>query len=309
VLAVPLAATAGPLVYYLALGRTDSAWHRVSQPNDFPHFGLWLYLTFLPFVLLALPGWPGRQLDLQQRMVRLWPAVAFVVYLALQRSWIYHAFVGVSLPLAVLTVNGWRRMAARNRRLPARLLPALAVAGLGILTVPGTFYYLQRLHREAAEHFVASDEAKALRFLAHAPRGGVLAREPLGTAVPAFADHQTWVGHPTWTPDYGARVAAADALFAGRLSALQARALVRETGARFVLADCRARGDLARLLGQTVGPARHFGCAAVYEVAAAGRPVLGSRLTARGPARACKTTWRTEKPWGERRAKRVCSVT
>jgi hypothetical protein len=45
-----------------------------------------------------------------------------------------------------------------------------------------------------------------------------------------------------------------------------ARSLARATGARFVLADCRATGDLGRLLGPLVVSSRRFGCAAVYQL-------------------------------------------
>jgi hypothetical protein len=274
VVVLPLLATALPLIYYLALSRTDSAWHRVSQPNHFAHFGSWLYLTLVPFALLAAPGWLGRNLDLQQRIVRLWPLVAFAEYLALHSSWIYHAFVGVSLPLAILAVNGWGRLGAAGRWLSPRLRPVLALSIVALVTGPGTIYYLQRLHREAAQHFVVAPEASALRYLARAGSGGVLAREPLGTTVPAFTDQRTWVGHPTWTPNYGARVAAAEALFSGRLSAYPflAKWVVRTSGARFLLADCQARADLIKLLGSMLTSARHFGCATVYEVASPGRP-------------------------------------
>jgi hypothetical protein len=134
-------------------------------------------------------------------------------------------------------------------------------------TVPGTVYYLKRLHDEAPQHFLAAGEARALRFLAalHAP-GGVLAREPLGSAVPAFAGRRSWVGHPSWTPDWPGRAALADRLFAARLDATAARALVQGSGARFLLADCGSRVDMRRLLGSLISGTQRFGCAVVYRV-------------------------------------------
>jgi hypothetical protein len=41
---------------------------------------------------------------------------------------------------------------------------------------------------------------------------------------------------------------------------------VRRSGARFLLADCQRRVDLAPLLRRVAGPPRRFGCAAVYRV-------------------------------------------
>jgi hypothetical protein len=251
-------ATAAPLVYYFALSHTDSAWHGVSQPNNFPHFGIWFYATMLPIAALALPGVRRERLDTAGRLLLLWPLAATVVYISLSSSWIYHSFAGVSLPLAILIVNGRRRLGVRT---------VLGALGVGLLTLPGIVFYLQKLHDEAAQHFLARDEASALRYLATAPgAGGVLAREPLGSAVPAFTGRQTWVGHPTWTPNAAVRASQADALFAGRLDPAAAAALVRQSGARFVLADCRTRADVAALLGPTLASATRFGCAVVYRV-------------------------------------------
>ena len=111
-------------------------------------------------------------------------------------------------------------------------------------------------------------EAEALAALARSRTpGGVLARLPLGAAVPAFAGRHTWVGHPLWTPDYPQRAARANALFSGGLSPPAARMLVRSTGARFLLADCGARADLNSLLGAgLVASSRRFGCATVVQI-------------------------------------------
>jgi hypothetical protein len=257
-LAIPVVATALPLAYYVALSHTDSAWATVSTPNHFEHVGWWFVLGIVPPLALAAPGVRLRGLDLQERMLLAWPVAALGLYFALNRSWFYHAFDGMSLPLAILAVRGLRRV-----RAPA---PVAALAVLAF-TVPGLAAYVKMLRREAADHFVVAPEAAALSYLARMPApGGVLAREPLGSAVPAFADRQTWVGHPTWTPGWTLRAPQADALFTGRLPPAQARDLVRRTGARFVLADCHARADLSRLLGAAVGAPRRFGCAAVYAV-------------------------------------------
>jgi hypothetical protein len=46
----------------------------------------------------------------------------------------------------------------------------------------------------------------------------------------------------------------------------QARRFVTSTGARFVLADCAARANLAWVLAPIIRSAHHFGCAAVYQI-------------------------------------------
>ena len=257
-LAVPVALTAAPLAYFWVLSQTDTSWQHVSQPNDFAHVGIWLVAGLAP-ALLALPGFPGRDLDLQERILRIWPAAAIVVYFALQSSWFYHAFVGLSLPLAVLAVRGWGRL-----RLPRLATAAVVLA----LTVPGMVFAVTELYDGRADHFFRSDEAAVLDYLDDSPRpGAVLApRAPLGQAVPGLAGRNTFVGHYTWTPDYGAREAGTEDLFEGRLSARAARRLVRESGAAFLASDCRGRADLEPLLRRLLLRVRRFGCATVYEL-------------------------------------------
>src|SRR4029453_18024933 len=112
-------------------------------------------------------------------------------------------------------------------------------------------------------------EADAMRWLSrHGPPGGVLAPPRLGEAVPSQTGRHTWVGHPSWTRDYGVRVSRATALFAGRMPAATARAFVRSTGAGVIVSDCASRGDLPALLGPTIAARRSFGCVAVYTLTA-----------------------------------------
>jgi hypothetical protein len=77
------------------------------------------------------------------------------------------------------------------------------------------------------------------------------------------------MGHLSWTPDFARRAAAAEALFTGGLRPERAQQLVRSTGARILVSDCRHRADLRPILGPVLASAKRFGCAAVYEV----RPV------------------------------------
>lgn len=258
VLLVPVAATAAPIAYYYAITHTDSAWATVSQPSGNPHVDGWLFAALAPPLLLAAAGLPGRGLDLQERAVRLWPVAALIVYFVLQRSWFYHALAGLSLPLAILGVRGWRRLGA-----PVPLGIAVLVA----LTLPGMAYYVQKLRETASAHFLARGEADALRAAGRSPRpGGILTTDALGAAVPAFSGRSTWVGHFTWTPDHADRSARAQALFAGALAPADARTLVHSTGAAFALAPCGAP-DLRRSLGPAVAATRRFGCATLYDLA------------------------------------------
>ncbi len=258
-LAVPAGLTLAPLLYYFALSHTDSSWGFASMERSYSHFGWWFLLGIAP-ALLALPGyWGGPHEDVQERLIRLWPVAGLAVYFGLDQSWFYHALGGLSLPLAILAVRGWRRL---------HLPRALAVATIFAVTVPGAAYAVSELLETKQEHFFKAGEKQALDYVERSARPGpVLAPyEPLGYAVPAFAGRRTWVGHYNWTPQAQTRDARADALFDGNLEAGDARLLVDESRAAFLISDCRDRADLMRTLGDLVVKRTRFGCATVYEI-------------------------------------------
>jgi hypothetical protein len=258
VLALPTAATLGPLAYYWALGHTHSAWQYVSRANDYDHFGYWLIASLAPFALAATGYFRAPGDDLQERVLRLWPLAAFAVFFGLQKSWFFHAFAATSLPLAILAVRGWRDL---------RLWRPLGVAAIAAVTIPGMVFMASQVHKARPERLLDDGEAQALRYLDSLPRpGGVLAPLETGQAVPAYAGRRAWVANYYWTPDYGRRRDLAAALFSGRLAPAQARALVREAGAPLLLSSCRRNADLSVPLRGMVERTRRFGCATVYEL-------------------------------------------
>jgi hypothetical protein len=259
VLALPAALTVAPLVYYWALGHTNSAWSFVSRTNnDYQHFGTWLVVSLIPLAV-ALPAYfQGPVHDLQERVLRLWPAATVVLYFALDKSWFYHCFAGISLPLGILAVRSVRQLHVPR---------LVAVASVLAVTLPGMAFMVERLFERSSDHFLADGEAQALRYLDRAPRpGGVLAPLEVGQAVPAFSGRSTWVAHYYWTPDYGVRRDTAASLFAGRMTAAQARATVRQVGAPWLMSSCRRNADLTRPLRGLILRIHHFGCATVYEL-------------------------------------------
>ena len=263
-LAVPAVATLLPLVYYQVLARTDPAWEYTQQASQLPHLRWWFFAGLAPLALPAALGL-GRPRDVGERMLLIWPLAGVAVYLGLRTSFFYHALEGLAVPLAVLSVRGWARL---------RLPRVLGVAAVALATVPGLVYwgesFRDSLGSLATTHFLQQDERRALSFLEQQPvPGGVVTGSYLGQAVPAYTGRPTWVGHPTWTPDYGSRAATAEALLNGRLGRPEVMRLLEGTRARFVLADCRGRPDIAVQLGRLLRSTRVFGCARVYEL----RPV------------------------------------
>jgi hypothetical protein len=242
----------------------DAAWHVDSVRNAVGQGPLWTLLVAL--VPLAVPAAFGvRAMPRGPLKVVLvaWPVAALVVYFGTSQ-FPYHALQGISLPLAVLAVAGWQQLRAPRAAALGLLLAA-------VVTVPGAVYEVrtfrdsERAH--VAPYWFSAGERAALRYLEANPTpGGVIARQYLGTAVPAFTGRRTWVGEWTWTPQYGKRTILTELLMDDRLAPARARELVSSTGARFALTDCRAPAPLGRSLGPLVVSKRTFGCAAVYEL-------------------------------------------
>ena len=262
-LAIPAAATLAPLLYYFSLSRLDPAWELAQLQNEaIPPAG-WAVLAALgPLALLAALGWgdPGRSLG--ERALRVWPVAALLVLFALSPSVPAHALGGLSVPLAILAVRGWQRL-----RVPRWAAPAT----VALVTVPGAIWVASDLgelvEAEAQPHRLAAAELEAMEFLrAETKEGGVLTTPYLGSAVPAFTGRPVWNGHPSWTPEYLERSQRAFELFQGSADPEAARLLVAESGARYLLSDCKQTADIELLLRAEIERRHSFGCAVVYEV-------------------------------------------
>ena len=280
-LALPLLTvglTALPLLYYLILGHLDLSWKlaRVQSKHAFPFSAIAIGIA--PLAIPALLGYRGRPESMLELLLRLWAPVAIVIYIfsatGLSATPL-HAFNGITIPLAALAVKGVTRTSLRT--LPRARLVATGVIALGI--IPANAYALATAHNfvdpaGGNANFITHDEHAALHYLAkNREPGGVLTQFYLGEAVPGATGRRTFVGNCLWSePNCMPRAAAADALFRGQDTRAQARRLVRQSGARFLLASCAPHANLARRLGRLVVSTTHFGCAAVYELAPAAEP-------------------------------------
>ena len=276
-LALPVltvALTALPLLYYLLLGHLDLSWKlaRVQSKHAFPWTAIAIGLG--PLAIPALLGYRGRAESMLELLLRVWGPVAILIYIfsatGLSATPL-HAFDGITVPLAVLAVKGVTRTSLRT--LPRARLVAIAVIALGI--IPANAYALATAHEfvdpaGGNANFITHDEHAALHYLAKSPiPGGVLTQFYLGEAVPGATGRRTFVGNCLWSePNCMPRSAAADALFRGQDTQAQAQQLVRESGARFLLASCVPHANLAKRLGELVVSTTHFGCATVYELEA-----------------------------------------
>jgi hypothetical protein len=266
-----LLAIAIPLLYYYALSKTAASWKLASLgTEDLELFSpLVLVVGLLPLLVPAAPGYlTTNWRDPGERLLMLWPVAILVLYF-LPGPWRLHAFDGLTIPLAILAVRGWPVWGRRLPRTVARRPSVIAAVAIVVFVVPD-LVLAERSVRDvalptAAPAFVRSDDMRALRFISLLPRTeGVVAPGAIASAVPGFTGHATWIGHPSWTPQYAGRLEFASALFYRPLAATQVGAIVRAAGGSLLLSPCGARNALPALAPSLGYRERQFGCAAVF---------------------------------------------
>lgn len=275
---ITLAGTGLPLLYYAVLGKTDLSWElaRNASKHSFSIWPILLYL--LPLILPALLAYRRPMRGFLDAATRAWPIASLVVFFvsgSAAGATPLHAFEGITIPLAILAVQGIREtsFALVRRR------PRLAWVVVALAVVPGSVWQLNTARQLAAPtqnnaNFIVSDERQALQYLAKVPEpGGVLTRSYLGSVIPSRTGRRTLIGDCLWSePACLGRTHAAQSLFDGTMTPAVARRFVRRSGARFLLADCQAKANLPKLLGSLVIGVKRFGCARVVELDAPGPP-------------------------------------
>jgi hypothetical protein len=267
-----LAATALPLLYFEALDRLDPAW-RAAQHAAKHHFALsTLALPLIPLLVAAALAYRRRPQSFIGIAARVWPFASLVIYVLSETGIAgtpLHAFAGITIPLAVLAVEGVRSLGFSRLprwRLVGALLVALGTIPASISMLRGAHPYVDPMPQNAA--FIAKGERRALDYLRADPQpGGVLARNYFGLIVPEETNRRTYIGLCLWSePHCVRRMNDTIALMDGNDRPAVARAFVRSTGARFVLQDCQSHGNVKAALGPMITSTRRFGCATVYEV-------------------------------------------
>ncbi len=278
-----------PLIYYVALGRLDLSWKlaRVASRHAFPLSSI--LLVIVPLIIPAAFAFRRRDPGFLPAAVRSWPLATLIIYFVSATGLSatpLHAFQGITVPLAVLAVEGVRRFSWD--RVPYR--GVIAGVAVFLFTVPATADELNTARKLAKPtkdnaNFIAQDERAALDYLQDSKQpGGVLTRSYLGAMVPEKTGRRTFVGDCLWSePNCYEREHQAQAMFDGQTPPAAARALVRRSGATFVLADCSAAADLSQTLTPVVVSVRHFGCATLYQVGSASR-ATGPLAESRGDA-------------------------
>ena len=261
-----------PLLYYLILGKADPSWTmaREASKHTFQFWSIALVLVpIAPFAALAYRRRPAGFWDV---CVRVFPFVCVFIYFfsaSGASATPLHAFQGITVPLGVLAVQGlattrWEEF--RHRRLVGGVCLALATipASAWCLKIAPTYMDPQPDNA----NFITRGERAALDYLHDSDTpGGVLSRGYLGLAVPGRTGRRTFVGDCLWSePNCSRRSQVTNQLFFGQLATWYAREFVRESGATFVLADCRTSPKLARQLAPLTVAVRRFGCATIYQL-------------------------------------------
>ncbi len=267
-----LIATGLPLVYYELLDRFDPSWRGAQAASKHVFSLSGIVVPLVPLLIAAVLAYRRRPSSFIDAATRTWPFAALAIF-GLSETGLsgtpLHAFAGITIPLAVLAVEGVQSVGFRRLpqwRLVAVVLVALATIPAGIDQMRSAKSYVTPAPYYA--NFITRGDRDALDYLASYPKpGGVLAREYLGLIVPADTGRNTYVGSGQWSgPDRALRVTDTLHLFKGLDSPAVARSFVRSTSAKFLLQDCNSRGNLVAALGPMIRSVKRFGCAAVYEL-------------------------------------------
>ena len=268
VLAVAVGGTALPLLYYAVLGKTDISWSLAQQASKHS-FPIWsIAIAIAPLLLPALVAYRRIPTTFLAAATRTWPVAACGIFLLSGTSLgatPLHAFQGITVPLAVLAVEGIQMLGWR--RLPRRMLIGTALVALFTIPAMSEINETRSLARPDPAAPTSSPRAStpsSTTWHATAIRG---VRYCLGDAVPGFTGRRTYAGDCLWSePNCSGRAVNTRWLFSGTATPAAARRFVLGTGARFVLADCTTTADMRKLLGPIVRSEHTFGRAPMSEL-------------------------------------------
>ncbi|MEI6446944.1 MAG: hypothetical protein WCO96_03560 [Actinomycetes bacterium] len=278
-----------PAAYYWVLSKRDPSWElagiaNAAHASPMWHWPLWLILiSILPLALPAALAFRARDNDWQNLAVRFYPFAIALVYLLPVGTFPFHSVQGLTIPLAMLAVQGMTKW--RPSRIP-RPRAVWVVPAVALLIVPGTIHRTwsgwDSIQRVAFPWYIESGDQRALDFLENDPRPGVVfAGEWSGPLIPAETGREVYLGMTSWTPSYDKRALLVTAVLSGKfgkdkLSSKQIRTFMAAVGARFIFQPCVAATSnfgmhttaSRRLLDRDLGPLleerRDFGCARVY---------------------------------------------
>ena len=261
----------------------DLSW-KLAREASKHSFALWsIVLAIVPLLIPALLAYrqrgPGRSCA---AATRAWPIAALIVFLVSASgasATPLHAFQGITVPLAVLAVQGVHEgraggAFATTARSPSPRWPCSRF--------PPPRRALQRRQGRLADapatptSSPATSAARSTTWPTDRDPGGVLTRSYLGAAVPGKTGRRTLVGDCLWSePHCHAR--------AGHRGAVRRPLSPRSREPSFAAparASCSPTATRAPTSGGRSRPlivdVRRFGCATVFETEPAGFPLANS---------------------------------
>ncbi len=186
----------------------------VSSPLFFTLIGIGL-----PGIL-AVIGWWQKKNTIQSKDWFLFFWVIVILLTLYLPDWQFQrrAFLGLSLPLGILSAEGWFYLKEKFIPFKKLLTTPIIYGGLIIfLFVPTTFYNIIRDYRyfqTPNDYFYQStDEQRALNWLNEQPTGVVLS-SPFNCAyIVAKTEQITWLGHPHETLNFHAKKLTVEKMF------------------------------------------------------------------------------------------------
>ena len=128
--------TAIPLLYYAILGKADLSW-KLAQVASKHAFSFWsITIAIVPLLVPAAVAYTRRPTTFLAAATRTWPVAAFAIFVLSGTSLgatPLHSFQGITIPLAVLAVEGFQIIGWDRVQRPV-LAGAVLVA---LFTIPG----------------------------------------------------------------------------------------------------------------------------------------------------------------------------
>ncbi|HNU51896.1 MAG TPA: hypothetical protein PKJ98_13475 [Verrucomicrobiota bacterium] len=145
----------------------------------------------------------------------------------------HHFVFHLHLPLCIVGAPVLHDLLAAATRGPRWKQGAVAVLLAALAQSPLAVTW--RSIGAALNYQVPTPVMDAIQRLAHEPAGRVYTTPHIGTLVPAYSAHRTYVGHWFLTPDYSARQAQFNGLVEGHVAPAEFIALLERERIRYVL--------------------------------------------------------------------------
>ncbi|MCX8108154.1 MAG: hypothetical protein N3G20_05050 [Verrucomicrobiae bacterium] len=208
----------------------------------------WYPVTLGVVMLFSLRGWSGWLARNVPGSLEVGTWTVTVVFMHSSPLFNGHHYVfHLHLPLAVVGASAFEslcRSARETMSFGRQLLAALMLAA----TFQSPFAVTFRAIKQVLNYQIPEPAMAALNYLAGLPPGTVYTSPHLGTLVPAYTRHHTYLGHWFLTPNYAEKQKHFNEIIEGRLIPEDVIAFWQKAGIDYVLLPPTASSDLVNTL-------------------------------------------------------------